>query len=489
MMKKKDRRKTASLEVIPAKDNAVAQAAPAWCMDKMAAELREAMKGFKSLYETRDKRVAILRTLSNPSALPKATGEHNKKRPAATTANLILPEANAGPIPHAVFRQNILSTNNDKTLRQILRAQFLRAVAPSDIYRILATVFTLAGKEVRMALGALNEPLMRALYRCRAQSTDREVLRCITAICARYPVYDIPVSPQLIVLGLKFAARTRSLSGMKKYLHALRNLDRGRHVNSNVFRATIAKFSIGHRGLGEIRNGRWRKDELLQVLTGFDDCLHLPPEKQYHLETFLDRSDWQYLHGWIAALARCRKVDAVWDEWLRWKATDARTRPKNLKCQSFMVTTKTRGDYWFIEQMTYAGGLEEAWKLVHATGMKLSVLHDRIKFKLLEGVDFCPPEIWMSQGDAIREHLLRKYDLELSAIEKALGVAWVPTNLDDDAEGYHVMIDDQETVMNRLGAGVSGVEDDFGYPWEGVVAPKDRPLHAAAEVEGSITWS
>ncbi|KAK5732173.1 hypothetical protein LTR17_010750 [Elasticomyces elasticus] len=333
-------------------------------------------------------------------------------------------------------------------------------------------------RQTRQSLEALHEPIVRALYRCRDQVDDTAVLRTVNGIYSRYRVYGVHFDDQLLAFGLKFSARCRGMT-------------------SNVFRATIAKFSIGHRGLGEIRNGRWQRSDLLQVLLGFDDCSSLPKEEQFHLGTFLVRDDWQYLHGWIAALARCKAVDVMWEEWTLWKNCQARRDARKLASISPAMTTKTRGDYWFVEQMTYSGGLREAWAMVEATWTDLGRLKDRIMMRLLDGVEFCSVGVWEVQGGVIRGRLVGKWDFELGKIEKAFGVSWVPTTLEEgtgldgpgslegEGEGYHVLFEDQEKVLEAMSSDSFKLEEDYGYPYEGVVPEKERWLHDALEVEGT----
>ncbi|KAK3676943.1 hypothetical protein LTR78_003148 [Recurvomyces mirabilis] len=464
---------------------AVSEALPAWNLDHQPEEVQEALLGLEVLWREKDKRIKLLQRLSNPWPEDQQSGIHKDRAPAPSSPSppkSHLPESTAAPISHPTFRHLLLTSPNDKTTRQILRAQLLRCRTPYDIKLILALCFTLTPR-LKTHIAALHEPLVRALYRCRAQVPDTAVLSLLNAMRARYAVHEVPFNTQLLALGLKFAARTRSLADMKKYLRAL-SRDR-RDVTSNVFRATIAKFSIGHRGLGEIRNGRWKRHELLQVLTGFHDCAQLPPKQQFHLGTFLDRSDWQYLHGWIAALARCRDAEAVWREWQLWKLSEGRRRPKVLNVPQRVVTTRSRGDYWFVEQMAYAGGVGYAWRIVEEIDMGFGRMKERIKTRLLEGLEFCPAEYFSVHRDAIREALLRKCETDLSLIEKAMSVSWIPTDLDDEAQGYHVLFEEQEAVLERLGEEGWKVEEDFGFPYEGegIVPVRERGLHDAGVVE------
>lgn len=266
---------------------------------------------------------------------------------------------------------------------------------------------------------------------------------------------------------------------MKKYLKLIR--DSGVGLTSNVFRSVIAKFSIGHRGLGEIRNGRWRREQLLQVLKGFEDAKHLPEDKQYHFGSFLVRDDWQYLHGWVAVLARCRDSEGVWKEWEFWKESPARLQPKRLASQKNSMTSKKRGDYWFVEQMTFSGDLEKAWKILAETGLPFKTLHDRVKTRLLDGVEYAT--VW---NEDVRNEMVKKYDLELSKIEKALGVTWVLDAKGGDGEGAHELIGDQEETLEKLGADDWKLEEDFGFPYgdgDVLVPERERALHDAEEGE------
>lgn len=431
-------------------------------------KLQEAIVGPESphsLWKRKEERINTLRNLSNPwpdrYAIP-----HDRNY--TSRSKLQLPEANAGPIPHEKFRENLRAALYvQKQCRLVLRRQLLQCNWPREIYKVMAVA--MQHRLSQQHLAALHEPLLRALYRCRNNVSDKAVLMTLNSILSRFRTYDLQFSEQLYALGLKFAARTRSLKHMKNYLKAFH--ETGISMSSNVFRSAIAKFSIGHRGLGEIRNGRWRRDELLQVLTGFDDCKHLPPEKQYHLGTFLNRDDWQYLHGWIAVLARCKEHQAVWDEWLLWKNSEARRRPKKLATLHKLMTTKLRGDYWFLEQMTYSGGLEEAWQILDETGIDIVTLKDRIKSKLLEGVEHA-----RVRSAAVSSELLRKYDMDLMKVEAALGVRWV-------SEGYHEMVKDQEAILEVLGSQDWKLEDDHGYPYETspIVPDQDKSLHHAEE--------
>ncbi|KAH9845417.1 hypothetical protein Tdes44962_MAKER06623 [Teratosphaeria destructans] len=453
-------------------------------------KIKEALHDLEVMWKQKHKRIEVLKTLSNPWPHVPPQGAPHKKEDSL----LKLPEANAALIPHHIFRKKLSGTQQDnmKAIRLLLRVQLLRCERPEDIQRIVATALVM-GRSTQLNLSALHEPIMRALYRCRNNVSDTTVLETLGAIHSRFKIYNMPFSPQLLSLGLKFAARTRSLKQMKKYLKAAR--ESSFWMSSNIFRSIIAKFSIGHRGLGEIRNGRWKRHELLQVCTGFPECDHLPLSKQYHLGVWLDRNDWQYLHGWIAVLARCKDVPSLWNEWLLWQQNPGRHTPKALDTRHALKTTKMRGDYWFLEQMAYAGGLKEAWAIFEKSGLPFRMLKDRTTMKMLEGIEYCT-----RHDKDILQALLRKYDHELGKMETALGVRWVPplpvsglrcvrqTSEAVRPEGQHVEFGNQGEVFERLSVeGCKLEEDHYGYPHDveqvmDLKGMREEGLHEADEM-------
>ncbi|KAF2770647.1 hypothetical protein EJ03DRAFT_60291 [Teratosphaeria nubilosa] len=450
-------------------------------------KVKEALHDLEVMWKQKHRRIEVLKTLSNPwPQLPPQGAPHRKDDQLLT-----LPEANAALIPHHIFRKKLSEAQQDKEIRGLLRVQLLRCQNPQDIQRIVATALVM-GRSTQLNLSALHEPIMRALYRCRNNVSDATVLETLSGIHSRFKIYDVPFNPQLLSLGLKFAARTRSLKQMKKYLKAARESNTA--MSSNVFRSIIAKFSIGHRGLGEIRNGRWKRHELFQVCTGFPECDHLPLSKQYHLGVWLDRNDWQYLHGWIAVLARCKDVPGLWKEWLLWKQNPGRRMPRALATRHAHKTTKMRGDYWFLEQMAYADGLKEAWAIFEETGLPFRMLKDRVAMKMLEGIEHCT-----RLDEDVRQALLRKYDHELGKMERALGVRWSsPTPVSglpcarqtseaEPPEGQHVELEDREDVLERLSAEGFRLEEEHGYPHDAekvidLKRMREEGLHEADEM-------
>lgn len=438
-------------------------------VNRSIEELRETALSFDALWKQRDLRLDVLRSLSNPWPEPPAGNIYRPK-----PYRLSIEESEA-PIPHNVFRRKVKEAVGSKAMRAVLRAQLLRCAWPKDILRIVAVA--MQSNELMQELKILTEPLMRALYRCRQNVSDPEVLRTLTIVITRYESVGIELNGHLYFMGLKFAARSRSLPAMKRYLRSVR--ERGLSMSSNIFRSVVAKFSIGYRGLGEIRNGRWKRKDLLQVINGFEDCKDLPPEQQYHFGTFLDRSDWQFLHGWVAILARCRQSQAVWEEWEMWKASDSWKNPRQLLIKNPRnkgMDSKTRGCLWFIEQALVSGDAEAAWKMFDESGVLISDLRSHARTRLLDQAEHA--NVWTQE---LRDEMIVKYDHDLTTIEQALGVKWVAD--DDEGQGHHELYMDQEEALDKLGEKRMDLDEDYGYPYETdpLVPQSERSLHDAEE--------
>jgi len=288
----------------------------------------------------------------------------------------------------------------------------------------------------------LHMTVISVLYRCRDKESDPRILTCLNIIIIRLRMAGLPVSYELYNIGLRFAARSRSLTAMKRYLQYFRRLNLP--VDSNLFRSVIAKFSIGIRGLGEIRNGRWKRGDMLQILLGFNDAD--PNEEPYHLETFLKRDDWEYWHGWVAVLARCRAKEEVWREWDFWKGCEARKRDATLKggAAAMNLTAKNRGDRWVIEQLVHARDPKGAWEVFKESQLAFDRLSMGVRDGLLEGLQHA--NVW---GEDIRLALEQKCVRDLEKIEHMMGVKWVAGR--NDGDGFHTLVDeDLEEVLERL---------------------------------------
>lgn len=437
---------------------------------------------FSALSRNRDIRLAVLRSLRNPCP-PRPTGRQIKAPR--------LPPPTSTTIPHNVFRQNLRSAIGTKAIRAVLRLQLLQSSTPRAILQVVAAAFTTSTYTAN-ALAALEEPIIRALFRCRDTASDPEILRTLNAILWRFEQsHCVVVDPQLRYMALKFAARARCLKSMKHHLRALRR--EGIGMTSTFFRAVIAKTSIGHRGLGEIRNGRWKRGELVQVLMGFEGDDELPA---CHLGSFMERDDWQFLHGWVAVLARCKEREEVWKEWELWKVSPRRLRARALVRPSDsevkLLTSRSRGDHWFLEQVAMSGNLEGAWKVLYETDIVFSSIKMRVRDKMLETPEFVT--VW---DEGVRAAMVQKWDRDLGAIEKALGVKWVGKNqdveravdgivgTDSDAEGHHELFMDQEEALDKLGEEGWKLAEEYGFPYEedDVIVPhRERELHEAVEL-------
>lgn len=242
-----------------------------------------------------------------------------------------------------------------------------------------------------------------------------------------------------------------------------------------------AKMSIGKRGLGEIRNGRWLKRDLLQVLLGFDDP---DTERPYHLESFLDRDDWMYLHAWITVLARCKAVEQLHLEWGLWLTNPSRLYAKRLvtnveNSKSKNITTRIRGDYWFVEQMCYAGDVAKAWQILELTEIPFSNLRPTLQSMLLS-----EPEHATFWNDDVQEAMLRKYDEEMIKIEAAVGAEWITTG--PDGQGHHVVpqVFDDELWLKLSEPDLVSISPP-GFPWESdpFVVQAQKELNEAEEVD------
>ncbi|QIW95563.1 hypothetical protein AMS68_001081 [Peltaster fructicola] len=151
-----------------------------------------------------------------------------------------------------------------------------------------------------------------------------------------------------------------------------------------MFRAVVAKCSIGRWGLGAIRNGHWTPSDLRQVVCGFYSESHLPDEERCHLETYLDRRTWKFVYAWIAVLGVARASEKLWLEWNIWKQTLTRRVPKKLRNIDADVNSRTRGDYLFMESLQLAGRGDQAWEIFRESDLSLHVLKSWVLLDLIK---------------------------------------------------------------------------------------------------------
>ena len=312
-----------------------------------------------------------------------------------------------------------------KETRSILRAQIAQARNTKDILRVVAVA--VQKRRFLSDLGIVTYFLLHSLYRMRMCESDVRILTVIMIIYKRLKMVGIDLSYECLGMGLTFSARARSLKGMKIFLSELQK--RGLPMGPTLFRSLIAKFSIGTRGLGQIRNGSWKRDELVQVLLGFPGTPK--DDEPFHLETFLIRENWQFLTGWLAVLAWCQAKDELWKEWELWLANPIRVMSRELKDPGAKSpSVKIRGDRWFIEQFLNAEDPPKAWRAFEESGLTLDQLRPSIRQRLLDTAVYA--KAWPAY---IVKALEQKVEEDLADITTALtgeeGFSFEAFSMDD----------------------------------------------------------
>lgn len=179
-----------------------------------------------------------------------------------------------------------------------------------------------------------------------------------------------------------------------------------------------------------------------------------------------------------------------------WKVSPSRRRARALErppgLEGEWVTSRSRGDYWFLEQVTLSGDLEKAWRVLRETDIVFPSVKMKVRDKMLEGPEYV--HVW---DDGVRAAMVEKLDRDLGAVEKALGVKWVKKHQDakrdvcnivgqaNDADGHHELFMDQEEALEKLGAEGWKLDEEYGFPHEdeGVILPDgERELHEAVEM-------
>jgi hypothetical protein len=326
----------------------------------------------------------------------------------------------------------------DSSIKRILKRQLLDCMTTKDIFRVVAAA--LQNRHTAVRLSKLGEQIVRAFFRSRSNATDTSIATRILVLIRRFDVAGLLVQPILVTHGLKFAIRSRDLDLTKRFLKELRR--RKLELSSTTFRAVIAKCSIGRQGFGEIRNGRWKRDELLQVLLGFKDAL---PGQEYHLKTFLNRTDWQYVAAWSQILSRCGAYDELWQEWLWWRNSSARRENKSVTIiggnQTIPWNWRLRGDRWFVQVFIDAGLFDWAWTVLKETGLDPFLLRRECLHQLMERIDLA--SFW---DDRLQRALVEKLTEDLAAIEQMMGVEWVQ----EDGFSYHVPTEKWAEALEML---------------------------------------
>jgi len=326
-------------------------------------------------------------------------------------------------------------------LRRLILQHFKACSTVKDIYRVVAVA--VQRRTSALALMQCDVPLSHVFHQARGTTSDKRIASAMIGLISYLRIKGLPVPPALLFSGIRFGARSRSLRLMKRFLAELKRSNVP--MTLKVFRSTIAKFSVGTRGFGEIRNGRWKRSDLLTVLLG---PLHdeSKGEAPCHLETFMNRNEWRYLHGWIFILARCRATDAIWREWELWRDSLQRREGHRLTRVRYVnghrISYRARGDTWFVRHLLIARSPKIAWKCFGESGLGFFELSKQVRSVLLENLEFAT--VWNKD---MQKELLRKYEDDLEEIESRLGMKWVRMHGEN---GYHRPTPDMEVKLEQL---------------------------------------
>lgn len=351
----------------------------AW-QDSMFVEAQQDLKHFMDLRSLRLRVAAKTRAQNIPAQVCHPNEVKTTPCPLAAFSS-----EEHRPIKHQLFRQlvndSIRSGGRERECGAIIRAQLDRCLIPRDILRVLVV----AMQHRRSARSFLNqyEDIKAALYRTRQSVSDRLVSRTTLQILKRVEIAGYPIPATLLYTAAKFGSRSRDRVMM--YQALLRVKAHVSTVNTNQFRSILAKISIGNGRLGEIRNGRWDREDLRQILLGFEEERHLPLDQKCHLGTFVDRLDWHHMHGWIAVLSTAGLVDHLWHEWHLWLNHNSMRppRPSDIKAGRSLSKTGIEGDVWFIERMMETGDAKKAWSIYSQSPVPFHRLKAEVQFSLI----------------------------------------------------------------------------------------------------------
>jgi hypothetical protein len=308
----------------------------------------------------------------------------------------------------AIGREIARRSRDAYELRRLFRRLFDHCRTVPDFQRVLAIA-----TQRRRSLEALQhvaQPIARALFRARDHATDKRIYTQYYTLITRLEKEGLVVDPTLYNHCVKFAARSRDPVAMQRALLLYRNSNVD--LGFRTFRAIVAKFSIGKNGYGEIRNGRWRREDLIPVLTGF-------PEKKmdggesddHHLGSFVKREHWSYVSAWVQILAHCRLLEELWHEWALWRASSVRRGMDS-----------RRKDEFFISYMISAGDPRRAWLMLEESEISFWDLNVTLRTRLfdhLEGQDSDAE----SNGDGFSKQLLESYEQDRDRIGKEITVS------------------------------------------------------------------
>ncbi|KAF2673035.1 hypothetical protein BT63DRAFT_451065 [Microthyrium microscopicum] len=346
-------------------------------------------------------------------------------------------EAQTIAISSQVYRE----AQSLKIMKRTLANQLDRCMTTVDIFRVVAAALTNPMSTALLAKS--SERLCRAFFRSRHTASDATIAAKLHVIIKRLDREGMPIQPHLFSHGLRFAIRSRNVSAVYRFLREYR--DRNLPISHKTFRAVIAKCSIGRRGWGEIRNGRWSRADLLKVLLGFPDDV---PGHECHLGAFINRDDWQFVTAWSQILSRCGAFDQLWYEWLLWRDSDLRRSNSILEQLGNKPLTgykdwKTRGDRWFTQMFLDAGQVQHAWQIINETGLDPFFLRTECLHRLLEHPEYASRSAW---NEKLRKALLGKLGADLTAIESFMGIKWVQR----DGIAFHAPAKDFSAAFEDL---------------------------------------
>ncbi|KAF2431555.1 hypothetical protein EJ08DRAFT_180150 [Tothia fuscella] len=273
-----------------------------------------------------------------------------------------------------IEREAIRLARQEHEIHKLLRTQFRKCSTTQDILQVFAVA------SLRLVtfgqIPRLLQHVEDAFFRARWYDTDQRITRAIGTIIARLQHANFPVRSQFWSLGLKFAARSRSIRCIKHYMWQFRT-NPDLNLTFGVWRSTIAKLSVGTNGYGEIRNGRWKRRELLRVLLGFPSTPSGSPsgtEPDHHLQSFMDKDDWRYYPGWLLVLGKCKASKEMWELWVYWRDYMAPKHPSDKIARVAAI---------FVAQMLDTHNGKLAWQILKESDIALARLSSRSKRQLL----------------------------------------------------------------------------------------------------------
>jgi hypothetical protein len=299
--------------------------------------------------------------------------------------------------------------------RRVIRKHLDAAVTSRDIFRVVAAA--LQRPCVAAELPQLSQQIIHAFFRSRRTSSDLTIALKIMVLINRFDKAGLRVSSLLLTEGLKFAIRSRNLRLAKRFLQEIRF--REERMSRKVFRSTIAKCGIGPSRMGEIRNGAWNRAELLQVVLGFSNA---KPGQEYHLGSFLDRSDWRFMSGWLLILSWCGAKDQLLKEWVWWTSCSQQRFGQKADDRPPQLFRRSPADIdrWFILQFVRAGDPARAWQILKERQIDPFSLNRDLLHALLERADLAT--FWTER---LSRALAEKFKHDLERVERLLGIQFI----------------------------------------------------------------